>query len=66
MANLIKSRRACSGFLTSLKEPHVFITPTTKNRTNKASPIACIAPLIFMITFHIEPPLKSCGCVATN
>ena len=44
IANLINNFSACSGFLTSVSEPQVFITPITKNRTNKASPIACIPP----------------------
>ena len=37
---LVNNFKACSGFLTSVNEPQVFITPTTKNKTNRASPIA--------------------------
>ena len=44
IANLINSFNACSGFLTSVNEPQVFITPITKNNTNNANPIACIPP----------------------
>ena len=44
IAKRIKSFNACYGFLTSAKLPQVFITPITKNNTNNASPIACIAP----------------------
>jgi hypothetical protein len=44
IANLINNLNACSGFLTSVIEPHVFITPITKNNTSNAKPIACIPP----------------------
>ena len=52
---------ACSGFLTSENDPQVFITPTTKNKTNRARPMAISAPLICSITCQMPPPLKSLG-----
>ena len=36
MANLMNSFNACSGLFISAKLPQVFITPITKNKTNKA------------------------------
>ena len=66
IANLINSFIACSGRFISVREPQVLNIPTTKNRTNKDSPIACKAPLIFNITFHIEPPLNVDGDCPIN
>ena len=45
-ADLIKSFSACSGRLTSVRLPLVLTTPTRKNKTSSASPIALTAPLI--------------------
>ena len=51
-------------FLTSAKLPQVLTTPTRKNNTSSAYPIACNEPWIFWITVHIVPPLKVSGdCV---
>jgi hypothetical protein len=56
---------ATSGRFISANEPIVFITPTTKNSTNRARPIALTAPCIFTITFHTAPPLNVSGdCVS--
>ncbi len=60
-ANRINSFRCVFRLLTSAKEPQVFITPTTKNSTSSARPMACNAPWIFTITPQIVPPLKCCG-----
>ena len=47
IANRIKSFKVCSGFLTSVKLSQVRTTPTTKNRTSKAKPIACSTFLVY-------------------
>ena len=60
-ANRMNNFMACSGFLTCAKSPQVRITPTTKNRTSRASPIACNALLMSSITLHIVPPLNCSG-----
>ena len=63
-AKRINTLRACSGRFSSAKEPQVFITPTTKNKTSSASPMACTAPWMPTITFQIVPPLNCSGdCV---
>src|SRR5699024_12289257 len=46
---------------TSVKLPQVLTTPTTKNNTRRAYPIACSAPWILAITFQMSPPLKFSG-----
>ena len=51
---------------TSTKLPQVFITPTTKNSTSSASPMACTAPWILTMTFQIVPPLKVSGDCVIN
>ena len=64
MANRTNSLTACSGFFTSAKLPQVFITPTTKNKTSRAYPMACTAPWTLCMTAQMEPPLKVSGdCV---
>ena len=55
---------AISGLFISAKLPQVFITPTTKKSTKSEYPIACNAPCISVMTFHISPPLNCSGdCV---
>ena len=66
IANLINNFNACSGLFISAKLPQVFITPITKNNTNKANAIACIAPLIFTITFQTPPSLNASGGIKSN
>ena len=66
MANLINSFSACSGLLTSVRLPHVFTTPTRKNKTSSARPMPFTAPLICAITCHMPPPLKDCGDMVSN
>ena len=66
IANLMNSFSACSGLLISVRLPQVFTTPTRKNKTSSASPIALTAPLIWMITCHMPPPLKLCGDMVSS
>lgn len=61
MAKRIKSFSACSGRFTSSRLALVLAIPTRKNKTSRASPMACTAPLMFRITFQIPPPLNDSG-----
>ena len=36
------------------------------NKTKRARPIACIAPLMFTMTDQMPPPLKLCGVVVSS
>lgn len=50
---------------TSVKLEQVFTTPTTKNSTRRAYPIACNAPCIPTTVFQMPPPRKVSGdCVS--
>ena len=64
--NLINNFTTCSGFFTSANEEQVFTIPNKKNNTIKAKPIACIAPFIPTMTFHIDPPLNVSGVCVTS
>ena len=56
----------CSGFFISVKLPQVLMIPIAKNRTKSPRAMAFKAPLIFVITLQIAPPLKDCGsCVSS-
>ena len=63
IAKRMKTLTAVSGFLSSAKLPQVLMTPTVKNKTSRAVPIAPKTPLIEVITLQMPPPLKFCGDV---
>ena len=58
MAKRTNTFTAVSGFLSSAKLPQVFITPTVKNRTRRAVPMAPKAPFMVVMTFQMAPPLN--------